>query len=121
DAVLKEVAERLAKLLREVDTICRIGGDEFVVVLPEMKRSSDAAHIAGKILEVVAQPFHVAERELNITPSVGISVFPEDGRDAETLIRNADAAMYHAKGTGRANYQFFTEQMNQAAALRLVI
>jgi diguanylate cyclase (GGDEF)-like protein/PAS domain S-box-containing protein len=121
DAVLKEVAERLAKLLREVDTICRIGGDEFVVVLPEIKRSSDAAHIAAKILEMVSQPFHVGERELNITPSVGISVFPDDGRDAETLIRNADAAMYHAKGTGRANYQFFTEQMNQAASRRLVI
>jgi len=121
DLVLKEVAERLVKQLRVVDTICRIGGDEFVVVLPEIKRSSDAAHVAAKILETVAQPFLVEERELYITPSVGISVFPDDGRDAGSLIRNADAAMYHAKETGRANYQFFTEQMNQAASRRLAL
>src|SRR5262249_12374587 len=105
DVVLKDVAERLVGQLREVDTICRMGGDEFVVVLPEIKRSSDAANVAAKILETVAQPFKVEDRELNLTPSIGISVFPDDGRDAETLIRNADAAMYHAKETGRANYQ----------------
>ncbi|OFZ90843.1 MAG: hypothetical protein A2W21_12505 [Betaproteobacteria bacterium RBG_16_66_20] len=121
DVVLKEVAERLEKQLREVDTICRLGGDEFVVVLPEIKRSSDAANVAVKILETVSQPFTIQERELHITPSVGISVFPEDGRDTETLIRNADAAMYHAKETGRANYQFFTEQMNQSASKRLAL
>ena len=121
DLVLKEVAERLVKQLRVVDTICRIGGDEFVVVLPEIKRASDAANVAAKILETVAQPFMVEERELHITPSIGISVFPDDGRDAESLIRNADAAMYHAKETGRANYQFFTEQMNQAASRRLAL
>jgi diguanylate cyclase (GGDEF)-like protein/PAS domain S-box-containing protein len=121
DLVLKECAERLVKQLRVVDTICRMGGDEFVVVLPEIKRASDAANVAAKILETVAQPFRVEERELHITPSVGISVFPDDGRDAESLIRNADAAMYHAKETGRANYQFFTEQMNQAASRRLAL
>ncbi|MGH8675476.1 MAG: diguanylate cyclase domain-containing protein, partial [Burkholderiales bacterium] len=109
DRVLKEVAERLVKQLRVVDTICRMGGDEFVVVLPEIKRAADAANVAAKILETVSQPFLVDERELHITPSVGISEFPDDGRDAESLIRNADAAMYHAKETGRANYQFFTE------------
>ena len=121
DVVLKEVAERLMRQLREVDTICRMGGDEFVVVLPEIKRTSDAANVAAKILETVSQAFHVEGRELQITPSVGISVFPDDGRDAESLIRNADAAMYHAKETGRANYQFFTEQMNQAASRRLAL
>jgi diguanylate cyclase (GGDEF)-like protein/PAS domain S-box-containing protein len=121
DLVLKECADRLVKQLREVDTICRIGGDEFVVVLPEIKRASDAANVAAKILETVALPFMVQDRELQITPSVGISVFPDDGRDAESLIRNADAAMYHAKETGRANYQFFTEQMNLAATRRLAL
>ena len=121
DLVLKECAERLVKQLRVVDTICRMGGDEFVVVLPEIKRASDAANVAAKILETVSQPFLVEERELQITPSVGISVFPDDGRDAGSLIRNADAAMYHAKETGRANYQFFTEQMNQAASRRLAL
>ena len=122
DIVLREVAERLKQQLRVVDTTCRMGGDdEFVVVLPEIKRSSDAAHVAAKILETVAQPIRVEDRELNLTPSIGISVFPDDGRDAETLIRNADAAMYHAKETGRANYQFFTEQMNQAASRRIAL
>jgi diguanylate cyclase (GGDEF)-like protein/PAS domain S-box-containing protein len=121
DVVLKEVAERLIKQLRVVDTICRMGGDEFVVVLPEITRASDAAHVAAKILETVSLPFAVEDRELAITPSVGISVFPDDGRDAETLIRNADAAMYHAKETGRANYQFFTELMNQSASRRMVL
>jgi diguanylate cyclase (GGDEF)-like protein/PAS domain S-box-containing protein len=121
DVVLKEVSERLVKQLRVVDTICRMGGDEFVVVLPEIKRSSDAANVAAKILETVAQPIIVEGRELHITPSVGISVFPDDGRDAETLIRNADAAMYHAKETGRANYQFFTGEMNQSASRRLAL
>ncbi len=121
DLLLKEVADRLVRQLREVDTICRIGGDEFVVVLPEVTRSSDAANVAQKIIETVSQPMTLEDRELLITPSIGISVFPDDGRDAETLIRNADAAMYHAKETGRAAYQFFTEQMNQAASRRLAL
>jgi diguanylate cyclase (GGDEF)-like protein/PAS domain S-box-containing protein len=121
DLLLKEVAERLVRQLRVVDTICRIGGDEFVVVLPEVARSSDAANVAQKIIETVSQPMTLEGRELQITPSIGISVFPDDGRDAETLIRNADAAMYHAKETGRAAYQFFTEQMNQAASRLLAL
>jgi diguanylate cyclase (GGDEF)-like protein/PAS domain S-box-containing protein len=121
DLVLKEVAQRLVKQLRVGDTVCRIGGDEFVVVLPEAKRSTDAANVAAKIIETLSQPVQAADRELTVTPSVGIAVFPEDGRDAGMLIRNADAAMYHAKESGRANYQFFTEQMNQAASRRLAL
>jgi diguanylate cyclase (GGDEF)-like protein len=119
DVLLQEVAKRLVGQLRVVDTVCRTGGDEFVVVLPEIKRSADAANVAQKIIENLSQPIVVEERELTVTPSIGISVFPDDGRDAETLVRNADAAMYHAKEMGRANYQFFTEQMNLTASRRL--
>ncbi len=121
DALLKEIAQRLVKQLRVGDTICRIGGDEFVVVLPEVKRSSDVAQVAQKVIEQLSLPAQVEGRELTITPSIGISVFPVDGRDAETLIRNADAAMYHAKEMGRANYQFFTAEMNQTASRRLAL
>ncbi|HZM33371.1 MAG TPA: EAL domain-containing protein [Burkholderiales bacterium] len=121
DALLKEVAGRLMAQLRVGDTICRIGGDEFVLVLPEIKRSSDVAHIAQKVIDQLSAPMTIEERELIVTPSIGIAVFPDDGRDAETLIRNADAAMYHAKELGRANYQFFTEQMNLAASRRLAL
>jgi len=119
DAVLKEVSQRLAKQLRTGDTICRIGGDEFVVVLPQFTRLSDIAHVSQKIIETVSQPVNFNDQDLSVSPSIGISIFPDDGRDAETLIRNADAAMYHAKETGRANYQFFTEQMNLAATRRV--
>jgi len=121
DVLLKEVSERLVRQLRVGDTVCRIGGDEFVVVLPEVTRSSDAVGVAAKIIETVSLPYSVEDRELQVSVSIGISVFPDDGRDAETLIRNADAAMYHAKETGRAGYQFFTEQMNLAASRRVAI
>ncbi|HEY5900292.1 MAG TPA: PAS domain S-box protein [Burkholderiales bacterium] len=121
DVLLKEVSQRLVNQLRVGDTICRIGGDEFVVVLPELKRSSDVVQVASKVIENVSQPLLVDGRELAVSCSIGIAVFPDDGRDAETLIRNADAAMYHAKELGRSNYQFFTEKMNQAASRRLAI
>jgi diguanylate cyclase (GGDEF)-like protein/PAS domain S-box-containing protein len=121
DALLKEVTQRLVNQLRVGDTICRIGGDEFVVVLPEVKRSSDVAQVAQKVIEQLSMPVAVDGRELIVTASIGIAVFPDDGAEAETLIRNADAAMYHAKELGRANYQFFTEQMNQAASHRLAL
>ncbi|HEU4645053.1 MAG TPA: diguanylate cyclase, partial [Burkholderiales bacterium] len=87
DAVLKEVAQRLVRQLRVGDTVCRVGGDEFVVVLPESKRSTDAANVAAKIIETLSVPVQAADRELSVTPSIGIAVFPEDGRDAAMLIR----------------------------------
>jgi diguanylate cyclase (GGDEF)-like protein/PAS domain S-box-containing protein len=121
DRLLKEISQRLVGQLRVGDTICRIGGDEFIVVLPELKRSADVAQVAQKVIEQLSQPVLVDERELVVSCSIGIAVFPDDGRDAETLIRNADAAMYHAKELGRANYQFFTEKMNVAAARRLAL
>jgi diguanylate cyclase (GGDEF)-like protein/PAS domain S-box-containing protein len=121
DALLKEVSRRLVSQLRVGDTICRIGGDEFVIVLPEVKRSSDVAQVAAKVIEQLAAPLVIDGRDLIVTGSIGIAVFPDDGDDAETLIRSADAAMYHAKELGRANYQFFTAEMNQAASRRLAL
>lgn len=121
DALLREVSLRLVNQLRLGDTICRMGGDEFVVVLPEVKRSSDVAQVAQKVIEQLSLPMQIEGRELVVTASIGIAVFPEDGSDAQTLIRNADAAMYHSKELGRANYQFFTEQMNQAASRRVAL
>ena len=121
DRLLQEVAQRLVRQLRVGDTVCRIGGDEFVVVLPEITRGADAAQVAQKIIETLSEAILLEGREVTITPSIGISVFPEDCSDAETLIRNADAAMYHAKEMGRSNYQFFTEQMNLAASRRLTL
>src|SRR5476649_2255833 len=105
DHLLQEVAQRLVKQLRVGDTVCRIGGDEFVVVLPEITRGADAAQVAQKIIETLSEPIQLEGRDITVTPSIGISVFPEDGSDAETIIRNADAAMYHAKEMGRSNYQ----------------
>jgi len=121
DVLLKEVSQRLVNQLRTGDTICRIGGDEFVVVLPEVKRTSDVAQVAQKVIEQLSRAVTIEGRELIVTPSIGIAVFPEDGREAEALIRNADAAMYHAKELGRANYQFFTAQMNEAASRRIAL
>ena len=121
DQLLKAVAERLVKQLRVGDTVCRIGGDEFVIVLPEITRGSDAAQVAQKIIDTLSHSIGLEGRDITVTPSIGISVFPEDGSDAETLIRNADAAMYHAKEMGRSNYQFFTDQMNLAASRRLTL
>ncbi len=121
DQLLQEVAQRLVRQLRVGDTVCRIGGDEFVVVLPEITRGADAAQVAQKIIETLSEPISLEGREVTVTPSIGISVFPEDGSDAQTLIRNADAAMYHAKEMGRSNYQFFTDQMNLAASRRLTL
>ncbi|MDX2221006.1 MAG: EAL domain-containing protein [Burkholderiales bacterium] len=121
DRLLQTVAKRIRTCLREGDTVSRLGGDEFVIVLPEVHGSHDVSIVAAKILETLSQPYHLQGQDLHASASIGVALFPEDGEDADTLMRNADAAMYHAKDSGRANYQFFTEHMNVAAQRRLTL
>jgi len=106
DRVLREVAERLRGCLRDSDTVGRLGGDEFVVLLEGLPQLADVAAVAQKILDAAARPFMLAAREYHIGASIGISAFPEDGKDLQTLMKHADAAMYRAKELGRNNYQF---------------
>lgn len=121
DGLLRAVAGRLVACVRGTDTVARMGGDEFVVVLTELRRAEDAGQVAKKILALLPQPIDIGGHELRVTPSIGICLYPHDGEDVETLMRNADAAMYHAKETGRNNFQFFTHQMNIAANQRLLL
>ena len=116
DHLLKEVANRLCNSVRASDTVARLGGDEFVVLVPGIRSSDESAQVAQKIIDALAAPVPFEGRTLHITPSIGICVYPDDGADVETLMRHADAAMYHAKENGRNNYQFFTQRMNQAAS-----
>ncbi|MFZ3322716.1 MAG: EAL domain-containing protein [Usitatibacter sp.] len=119
DRLLQSVASRILVCVREGDTVSRVGGDEFVIVIPGIGSSSDASGVSGKILEVLASAFHLHGNDLHVAASIGISLYPADGSDAETLMRNADTAMYHAKDSGRGNFQFFTQHMNVAAQQRL--
>jgi diguanylate cyclase (GGDEF)-like protein/PAS domain S-box-containing protein len=121
DALLVEVARRLKDCVRESDIVARLGGDEFVVVLAGMTEAGAATSIAGKILSALGLPYEVAGHTLHSSPSIGISVYPLDGTDIATLMKNADTAMYHAKEQGRNNAQYFTAAMNAAAATRLEI
>jgi len=127
DRLLQEAANRLTSCLREGDSVARIGGDEFVIVLPAVSdggartEGADAARVGAKVQEALTQPFFVDDHELHISGSIGISLFPVDGSDVESLMRAADSAMYHAKDKGRSNYQFFTPLLNRAVQRRMVI
>jgi len=119
DRLLQSVAERLAHCIRATDTAARLGGDEFTAILPGIQRSQDVARVANKILDALARPFVQDGIELYITTSIGISMFPSDGVDSETLLKNADIAMYRAKANGRNNFQFYTPAMNERALERM--
>ncbi len=121
DLLLQMVAERLKLCVRDTDTVCRQGGDEFVVLLTEIGQGSDAAPVAEKILAAFADPCVICGNELHVTLSIGISIYPDDRQDADGVMKNADTAMYHAKANGRNNYQFFTTEMNTRAVRRLFI
>jgi diguanylate cyclase (GGDEF)-like protein len=111
DQLLEAVGKRLTSLMRKSDTVARWGGDEFILVLPEIARAEDAGRVAQRILEAFRKPFVLGGHWLHITASIGIATYPNDGEDADTLIKNADTAMYRAKEQGRNSYQLWpTEQ-----------
>jgi diguanylate cyclase (GGDEF)-like protein/PAS domain S-box-containing protein len=118
DLLLQDVAARLTATVRAGDTVARQGGDEFIVLLPNVTGVQDAEAVAQKILAVLIQPFLIYGEELYIGGSIGIALFPDDGEDVEALLKNSDIAMYHAKENGRNNYQFFTPEMNKLAMER---
>jgi diguanylate cyclase (GGDEF)-like protein/PAS domain S-box-containing protein len=121
DQLLKAVALRITPCVRNSDTVSRQGGDEFIVLLSEISQAEDAAVIADKIRLAVLEPYTIANHLLHLTTSIGISVYPEDGADSETIIHSADTAMYHAKEKGRNNTQFFKDEMNFHATERQTI
>ena len=118
DRLLQSIAGRLVGCVRGSDTVSRQGGDEFVVLLSEVAQSEDAAITARRMLQAVAQPHSIDQHDLHVTTSIGVSVYPDDGLDAETLIKNADTAMYQAKENGRQGFQFFKPVMNARAVER---
>ena len=121
DKLLQSVSKRLKACVRNTDTVSRQGGDEFIILLDDRQTGKHAELTAEKILEQLTMPHMVGKCQLYITTSIGISIYPQDGLDAETLLKSADTAMYHAKEKGRNNYQFFKNEMNTHAVQRLVI
>jgi diguanylate cyclase (GGDEF)-like protein len=119
DELLRAMGRRVHEAVREGDTLARLGGDEFTLLLPGIHHASEAARIAQKVLEAVRAPFQLQGREVFVTTSIGVSVFPEDGGDAESLIRSADVAMYRAKEQGRDQFQLYAPAMNAQALERM--
>ncbi|NOR87021.1 MAG: EAL domain-containing protein [Bacteroidales bacterium] len=121
DKLLRAVAERLKKTSRREDTVARLGGDEFTIIF-ELSDDLDAAgKLAGKIFNAFNTPFMINNQELNVTTSIGISLYPKDGSDTESLLKNADAAMYHAKSEGRNAFRFYSAEMTERARMKLLL
>ncbi|KAI5914416.1 EAL domain-containing protein [Thauera sp. 2A1] len=119
DRLLAAVARRLSGCIRGEDLLARLGGDEFVALLPRLTHSEDAAVVASKMIDVLSHPVHIDDHDLHLSVSIGIALFPEDGTEADTLLKHADTAMYSAKEGGRNNYKFFVPEMNARATERL--
>ncbi|HEY1722820.1 MAG TPA: EAL domain-containing protein [Magnetospirillaceae bacterium] len=121
DSLLREAAKRLTATVRAGDTVARLGGDEFTVVMPNLPEAHPAPVVAQRIITALEEPFRFKNQEALVSASIGITVFPDDGHDVHTLLRNADAAMYQAKESGKANYRFYTADLNAQATERLAI
>jgi diguanylate cyclase (GGDEF)-like protein/PAS domain S-box-containing protein len=133
DVLLQEVAKRLVNCVRKSDSVgrpfvdefttdvARLGGDEFTVLLTEIREIQDAAKVARRILAALLEPFYLDSQEIFVSASIGITVYPSDGEDAESLLKNAEAAMYHAKDQGKDNYQFYNDSMNAASSKKLAL
>ena len=121
DELLRQVSRRLTECVRLEDTIARQGGDEFIVLLDQLENGRNASVVAQKILNSLRHPLSLGGTEQHVSGSVGIAVYPEDGRDAQTLMKNADTAMFHGKGQGKNTYQYFTSQMNIAVKRRMTL
>ncbi|PYQ50867.1 MAG: diguanylate cyclase [Acidobacteria bacterium] len=119
DGLLQAAAERLVSCVRSEDTVARMGGDEFTILVSDIADTRSAATVAQKVLESISRPIEVDGHELFVTTSIGIAIFPDDGTDAETLLKNADRAMYRAKELGRNNFQFATQVIVEGKAARL--
>jgi len=118
DKLLQSIARRLQECVRYPDTVCRLGGDEFIILLQEVAHTEDAAITAKRVLQIIAEPHSIDEHDLYVTASMGVSIYPDDGTSAEILIKNADTAMYQAKEDGRQNYKFFKQDMKIRAVER---
>ena len=119
DLLLQEVSARLNACIRSGDTIGRLGGDEFLIILPEVANAGDAALIARKVIEAISRPFLLEEHEVFVTTSIGVATYPDDGNDANALIKNSDTAMFHAKDLGRNRYHFYAATMSEQALQKM--
>ena len=119
DLLLKEISQRLTSTLRVDDTVARIGGDEFVILLESFTNSRYLGHIAQKVIETISEPIKLKNNMVKVSASIGIALYPDDAANSEKLLKNVDLAMYHAKRLGRNNFQFFTDEMNVEAKERL--